>query len=112
MKSKLFGNFGEAKAYAFLEQNGYEIVETNYQNFIGEIDIVAFDEQTLCFVEVKARSSKKFGLPREAVGFAKQNKIRMTASVFLQKTKIIYTSCRFDVVEILDDDITLIKNAF
>ncbi|MBO5884389.1 MAG: YraN family protein [Clostridia bacterium] len=90
----------------------YKIIETNFVCKIGEIDIIAKDKDVLVFVEVKSRSTKKFGLPREAVTLQKQNKIRNVAQFYLQKTQNFNQKCRFDVIEILDNDINHIVNAF
>ena len=66
------GTIGEALACNFLKQNGYKIIQTNYKNRLGEIDIIAMQDKTLVFVEVKSRLSTKFGLPREAINYYKQ----------------------------------------
>ena len=112
--NKILGDFGEKLAQNFLLKQKYKIIETNYKNSIGEIDIVCFDkaEKTYVFVEVKTRSSTKFGLPREAVNFSKQNKLRLVATEYIKSQKLFNKKVRFDVVEILDTDITHIKNAF
>lgn len=112
MKHIITGKIGEAKAYNYAQKQGYEIIEANYKNFIGEIDLIYRDGTTLVFCEVKTRTSEKFGLPREAVTPAKQRKIRTVASVYIKYLKKQYEHFRFDVMEIIDDDITLIKNAF
>ena len=112
--NKILGDFGEKLAQNFLLKQKYKIIETNYKNSIGEIDIVCFDktEKTYVFVEVKTRSSAKFGLPREAVNFSKQNKLRLVATEYIKSQKLFNKKVRFDVIEILDTDITHIKNAF
>ena len=112
MEHKLYGNAGEATAFYYLKENGYKIIKTNFVCKIGEIDIIAEKDNMLCFIEVKARNTAKFGLPREAVTYAKQRKIKMIASYFLQKTKMFDKICRFDVIEILGDKIEHIQNAF
>lgn len=92
----------------------YKIIARNYKNKIGEIDIIAKDKLgTIIFVEVKYRSSAKFGLGRDAVDERKMNKIRLTATQFLVEN-MLYSKCniRFDVIDILDDNITHIENAF
>lgn len=112
MKHIILGKIGESKAVHFLKTNGYKIIQTNYKNYIGEIDIIASDGEVLCFVEVKTRTSLKYGLPREAVTFSKQNKIKNVAKVYLQNKELNYKAYRFDVLEVIDDDCTLIKGAF
>ena len=110
--NKVRGDIGENIARDYLKSNGYRIVKTNFKNIIGEIDIIAYDGEILVFVEVKYRKTSKFGLPREAVNSAKQNKIRLVATSYIKKYKLFDKICRFDVLEILDDEITLIKEAF
>jgi len=62
-----FGNESELAAAEFLESQGYTIIEKNYRNAIGEIDLIAKDGETLVFAEVKARSSARYGNPKEAL---------------------------------------------
>ena len=112
MNTKILGNKGEALAKEFLKKQKCKILETNYSNKLGEIDIIAEKDDVLVFVEVKARTTLKFGLPRESVTAYKQHKIKMVASYYLQKTKQFNKVCRFDVIEILGDKINHIQNAF
>ncbi len=115
MQTSTFGRLGEIKAKQYLISIGYKIIETNYKNKIGEIDIIAKDQDTLVFVEVKTRMSNEFGNPLEAVNIYKQDKIRKVATVYLMKHKLLNVSCRFDVIGIRgdhDEEITHIKNAF
>ena len=111
--AKFLGVQGETLAKEYLENLKYRIVECNYKNKIGEIDIIAKDGKTFVFVEVKARSSTYFGLPREAVNYYKQQKIRNVAIGYL-KFKGLYekVDIRFDVIDIIGTSITHIKNAF
>lgn len=113
-KNKLIGFNGEEKAQEYLKKHKYKIIETNYKTKIGEIDIICFDKSEKCFafVEVKTRSSTMYGLPREAVDKNKQNKIRLVATEYAISKKIFNQKLRFDVIEILDEKITHIKNAF
>ena len=110
--NKVRGDIGENIAKEYLKSEGYRIIKANFKNAIGEIDIIAYDGEILVFIEVKNRKTSKFGLPREAVNFAKQNKIRLVATSYIKKYKLFDKACRFDVLEILDDEITLIKEAF
>ena len=112
MNTKILGTSGEVLAKKFLKKKGYRIVEVNYVNKIGEIDIIAKQGETIVFVEVKTRSSLKFGLPSEAVGFYKQNKIRSVALSYLKTTKNLETPARFDVIEVFGEEIRHIENAF
>lgn len=103
---------GEYKAKQFLISQKYRILHTNFKTNIGEIDIVAEDKRTIVFVEVKAKSSDKFGLPREMVTPYKQQKIIKVATQYQKRYDLFDRPCRFDVIEILGDEITHIKNAF
>lgn len=113
MNTKILGASGEQQAAEFLKEKGYKILETNFSNKIGEIDIIAKNKEFVVFVEVKARSTKAFGLPSEAVNFHKQQKIHQVALSYLKSKKILEkVQCRFDVVEVLGDEIRHIENAF
>ncbi len=111
-----FGKSGEDLAAEFLKQNGYKILARNFRTKLGELDIVALDKNTVCFVEVKTRSSAAFGLPQEAVFPAKQRQIIKAALVFLQEKKLTDKFCRFDVAAVdfsqRQPQIEIIKNAF
>ena len=109
---KFFGKIGEKKAAEFLKKKGYKIIEVNYKTHYGEIDIIASKKRCIVFVEVKARESDAFGRPGEAVNYYKQQKIRKVATTYLKFNKKIDASCRFDVIEILGDEINHIENAF
>lgn len=110
------GRVGEELAADFLKKNGYRILARNYKTKLGEIDIIARDKQTVCFIEVKTRQSSNFGLPQEAVFKAKQRQIAKAALVFLKENRLLEKSARFDVVSVMSSEdapkIELIKNAF
>ena len=106
------GRKNEAFAEKYLKKKGYKIIEQNYSNHLGEIDLIATEKDILVFVEVKFRQTNEFGLPREAVGIYKQNKIKKTATLYLQQNNLFEKEIRFDVVDILGDKITHIENAF
>ena len=116
VKTKTLGKNGEDIAAAFLEKKGYNILFRNYKCFFGEIDIIAKHKKTLSFIEVKTRSTKKYGLPQEAVTPAKQAKISRVALEFVQRYKMENRAARFDVVSVqsLNDgyEVDLIENAF
>ncbi|MBQ7452661.1 MAG: YraN family protein [Clostridia bacterium] len=133
---------GEVSAKEYLEKCGYEILEINYKNSLGEIDIIAFDskkrqqkalsnrlsndkiskeeferyskqlQDTIVFVEVKARSSLQFGSPFEAVNKTKQRKICQAAIIYLKTHRKMEQSIRFDCIAVLGNEISHIKNAF
>jgi putative endonuclease len=114
MNNRLVGNKGENIAVWYLRLHLYKIAERNYSAPTGEIDIVAKKGDTYVFVEVKYRSNKDKGLPREAVDIYKQKKIRRTAQHYLAKHNINenHTDVRFDVIEIIGKKVTHLKNAF
>ena len=106
------GTWYEQKAAEYLKCQGLVILAHNYRCRFGEIDLIARDGRYVVFVEVKARKNANFGLPREAVNYYKQRKIRMVATQYLKSTNKLNTPCRFDVVEILGDEIEHIENCF
>ena len=107
------GSHYERLAGAYLEQEGYEILEYNYRCKTGEIDIIAKEGHTLVFVEVKYRKDDKKGYPAQAVDQRKQQKIRKSAMIYLKKNHLSFEQpIRFDVVEILGKKIRVIKHAF
>ena len=106
------GQLGEDLATKYLKKKRYKVIYRNYKNKIGEIDIIAEWKDLLIFVEVKSRSSKLYGLPCEAVDERKQAKIKKVAQVFLFDKKYQDKQIRFDVIEILEDQINHIENAF
>lgn len=112
MNKKTFGNIGEELATQYLKKKGYQILDRNFSNKIGEIDIIAKQNNTIIFIEVKSRNSAKFGLPREAVTRYKQNKIRTIALSYLKQKKLFNSSCRFDVIEDFNGEIRHIENCF
>ncbi|MFC1510726.1 YraN family protein [Candidatus Omnitrophota bacterium] len=117
MGSSAFGDYGEELAVFYLKEQGYKIIETNYVNKIGEIDIIARDGDVLCFIEVKARQGLYLGHPLEAVSIFKQKKLRRVAQWYIAQKQIRDMDLRFDVVGVLVEDqhypkIELIKDAF
>ena len=110
------GKKGEDIACKFLKKNGYQIMERNYRNKAGEIDIIARDKDDIVFVEIKTKLSKDFAQPELSVNPSKQRKIVKTALTYLMVKGIKKTGCRFDVIGITGEKeqrkIELIKNAF
>lgn len=112
MNKRGFGSQGEALARDYLQRKGARILEMNYRRPTGEIDIIARQKRTLLFVEVKRRSSLRFGRPAEAVDRAKQAHILRTAQLYLQENRLEDVPVRFDIIEVLPDGIRHIENAF
>ena len=117
MNIKEKGALGEDIAEAYLIKKGYKILERNFRfGKHAEIDIIALDNETLVFIEVKTRTSFSNGFGREAVNRVKQKNIRLAANYYIMKNKQSERYCRFDVVEITSSngqtDIDLLQNAF
>lgn len=113
MNKRKIGNKYEDIACKYLEKNFYLIVERNFFTRNGEIDIVAKNEGYLCFIEVKYRKEKGLTSGLDAIDKKKQETIYNVAKYYLYKNKFNKdTACRFDVVSIDGDKITLVKNAF
>lgn len=89
---------GELLAHKELLKKGYVILERNFRNKFGEIDIIAQDRDTLVFVEVKTKIGEDFGLPEEMVGKGKLQKIRNMAMVYTNGKSVV---CRVDVVAVV-----------
>lgn len=98
---KDLGDRGENAAVRFLVRQGYEILERNWTCKAGEADIIALDENTLVFIEVKTRSNSEKGLPEEAVGSKKRKRYEKIAVSYLQHNTLSDVSIRFDVIAIL-----------
>ena len=99
MNSKTIGDLGEKFASELYEKSGYTIVKTNYHSRYGEIDLIAENENTLCFIEVKTRNLTSLGNPAEAVDYRKQRKLTLTALKYLSEYEC-YKQPRFDVLEL------------
>jgi putative endonuclease len=113
---QVYGKNNESLAAIYLKRQGYRILEQNYRTRTGEIDIIARDNETIAFIEVKSRSSVAFGNPKYAITLQKQRKISKVALHYLKTTHQSHVRARFDVVAILSNSgqntIELIKNAF
>ncbi len=119
---KQLGDLGESLAQSFLLYRGYTILEKNFrckfEKIYGEIDIIAKDQEFICFVEVKTRFGNIYSSPAESVTLFKQKKIAHVAQLYLLKKKLTKYNARFDVVELIfhkdigNYSIKLIKDAF
>lgn len=98
-KNNLSGAWGEAQAAEYLRKKRYKIVAQGYSCKFGEIDLIVCDRKYLVFLEVKTRKSPQFAKALEYVDRRKQDRIRITASMYLSQnpTKL---QPRFDVIEI------------
>ncbi|MBN1176873.1 MAG: YraN family protein [Dehalococcoidales bacterium] len=117
MKRRETGILGENLACDFLGKNGYRIIETNYRCQDGEIDIIAQQQDTLVFVEVRTKKSSRFGTPEESITPNKKSKLRTVAAHYGQNRNDLPVNRRIDVVAIQMDErgkvsrIELIENA-
>jgi len=114
---RLFGNRGERAAARYLKRKGYRILARQLRNRFGEIDLIALDQSTLVFVEVKTRSSHAKGHPADAVNETKQRQLTQAALAWLKRRRQLHRSGRFDVVAITwapqgDPIIEHFQNAF
>lgn len=113
MNKRAVGTAYEKAAGVYLETQGYRILEYNFRNRRGEIDIVARDGRCLVFVEVKYRKDDRAGNPLEAVDYRKQRSICRTARYYLMAHHLgMDTPCRFDVVAVEGKKIRIVKDAF
>src|SRR5215813_8222557 len=114
MTSSSPGALGESYAAAYLEQLGYRLVAANFTLPIGrnrrgavvsaEIDLVAYDGDTLCFIEVKARASDWFAPPQVNVDLRKRRQITRAARAYRKMLGIDDLPHRYDVVTVILDD--------
>lgn len=100
-RSSDLGNIGEEQAASFLQKKGYVICERNYRVRGGELDIIAKIGNELVFIEVKARSSQRFGYPEEGVHFFKMKRIVKAIRAYLSNKRIPESMyLRFDVIAV------------
>ncbi len=98
-KSKISGAWGEALAAEYLRKKRYHLVAAGYRSRFGEIDLIVENRKHLVFVEVKQRKSQSFAQALEYVDKGKQDRIRVTASIYLSQNPTELQP-RFDVIEI------------
>ena len=98
-RNNITGAWGETVAAEYLRKKRFTLVGMNYKSRFGEIDLIACDRKYLIFVEVKLRKSDNFAAAAEYVDFRKQNRLRLTAQMYLSEnpTKL---QPRFDVIEV------------
>jgi putative endonuclease len=109
------GRLAEAEGVAWLQGHGYRILERNVEYKAGEIDVVALEGDTLCFIEIKARATSQFGEAVRAVTRRKQRQIATSATLFLAAHPH-EGPCRFDVLAMDGTQegwrFTLLRDAF
>ena len=114
LNTKILGEKYENMAIHYLKQQKYKILARNFLCPAGEIDIVAYDKTNkyIAFVEVKYRATNAFGRPLEAITPEKQRKIKTASQVYLKLNGWLDENYRFDAIEIIDDELRHIVNAF
>lgn len=115
MNKRQKGKIGEELAINYLKKKGYKIIETNFSCKLGEIDIIAKEGETICFIEVKYRKTKEYGTSIEAIDTKKVHKLVNASKYYCMLNKMIDVPLRFDVIGIdiseKTPNYTLIKNA-
>lgn len=111
------GKVAEDYASQWLSKQKHKILSRNFRSHWGEIDLIALDDQTVCFIEVRYRKSSHFGSAAESVTIHKQQRIIKTAQAYLQQHQLYNNRpARFDVLsmcgELDQPDIDWHKNAF
>lgn len=106
------GSSGERRAARRYEAEGWRVVARNWRCRDGEIDLVVRRGDVLAFVEVKTRTTDRFGHPTEAVTPAKQRRIRRLASRFCAETGARAGTLRFDVVSVLAGQVEVHEGCF
>ncbi len=111
------GKEGEEIALRYLKKKKYKIIKKGFRLLKGEIDIIAYDQKTLVFIEVKTRKNFDYGHPEESVTYLKQKQIKKIASGFMSMNNLTNVECRFDVISIMPEKpgsykLCHIKNAF
>lgn len=95
------GNIGESDAIHYLNEKGYVVIERNYYSRFGEIDIVALDQETVVFVEVKTGKEKENYRPIESITKAKLRKLIKTIDIYVHVNKLHDKDIRIDGIEII-----------
>jgi putative endonuclease len=110
------GKLGEDLACKELQRHGYAIIDRRFRTRCGELDIIARDGRVLVFIEVRARSSSRFGNPFDSVTRQKRQRLSRMAAAYLLQKRVGNVSCRFDVVGVTAADgafaVEIMRNAF
>ena len=114
---KKIGGKGEALAVEFLKQHNYRVIERNFRCKSGEIDIIAQDKDSFCFIEVKTRSTGQFGSGFDAITSSKQRKLVKAALWYCAMHDRAHVPMRFDIVAVQYSSsgspcLELLKDAF
>ena len=116
--NKAIGNYGETLSRDFLINNGYNILDMNYRNRYGEIDIICRKNNLIIFCEVKSRYTNSFGNPIESVTYYKQKQIIKLSQIYLLYKRSYNYNVRYDIIEVIFNNknasfkVNHIKDAF
>ncbi len=113
----LLGRLGERIACRYLLRLGYDVLARRYRARRSEIDLVAFEGETLVFVEVKTRETSAFGEPWEFVDWEKRQRLQSAADEFIAAYDLGRYTYRFDIVSVVApgepaESVSLFRNAF
>lgn len=98
---KQLGVWGESTAEQYLKDNGIQIIHKNFRTRYGEIDLIAKENETFLFVEVKTRQSERFGFPEDAVTDAKLDRMEIVISEFFEQFDLGDIDWRIDIISII-----------
>ena len=101
--NKKIGDLGEKLSQKYLLDQGYKILTSNYRTKFGEIDLIVEERGLIIFIEVKTRTSGKFGRPMESVDYRKRETITRVAQYYMVSKGIGDLPIRFDVIEVYMD---------
>jgi len=108
--NKDIGNYCENLAKEYLKKNKYSILDCNFRNFLGELDIICLHDKLLVIIEVKGRYNYDYGLPKESINISKQRSIIKVTNSYIYYKKLININIRFDVIEVyLNQENTFFK---
>ena len=108
--NKEIGNYCENLAKEYLQKNNYHILDCNFRNFLGEIDIICSKDKLLIIIEVKGRYNYDYGSPKESINLSKQKSIIKVTNSYIYYKHLININIRFDVIEVyLNPQDTLFK---
>ena len=102
-EKKTLGHLGEDLALDLLKKEGYQILNQNFRTALGELDIIAKENDVICFVEVRTKTSPEEGHPLESISSFKRHKLIQTAWCYLKANNLEDAFTRFDVVAVMPD---------
>lgn len=110
MNKRTVGTIFEEKSCSILKNNHYKILDRNYSNRYGEIDIIALKDNEIVFIEVKYRKTLNYGYGLESIDEKKLKKIFNLAQKYINDKKLFNFHLRFDCMSYLGEDLEWIKN--